>query len=56
MEVSGHLSTPPPGEELPVHIVKEAGWTRVSVWLLWTRGNFVAPARSRIAVPRSLRP
>lgn len=52
----GHLKTPPPGEEPPVHNGKEAGWTRGSAWLLWTGGTSVAPARSRIAVPRLSRP
>jgi len=30
MEVRGHLKTPPPDEDTPVRIGKEAGWTRLS--------------------------
>jgi hypothetical protein len=43
LEVSGQLHAPaalPPGKELPVPIVQEAGWTPVPVWTTWRRENF----------------
>jgi hypothetical protein len=59
MEVSGYLHAPtalPPGKQLMIPIVEEAGRTPVLVWTLWRREKYLAPAGNRTQTPLPSRP
>jgi hypothetical protein len=55
MEVCGHLhtlATLNPGQDPLVSIKQETGWFPHSLWMLWGREKFLAPARHQTLIPQ----
>jgi hypothetical protein len=50
LEGGGQIHAPaalPPGKEVQVPIGWEAGWVSETVWMLWSREEFLTPAGNR---------